>query len=194
MNPDLIGWITIPDTDIDYPVMYTPDDEEYYIHNSFEKKYSSSGTIFAAADSSFHPTSDNILLYGHHMRIGTMFADLLEYENQEWFEKHKFIYFNTLYEDATYEVISAFRTSVGDEQEGDFLYYAFFDAEDESEYNNFINNVKHLSVISSNTSAVLGDGLLTLSTCAYHSSEGRFVVVAKRVDGIEVQEGVGLID
>lgn len=180
-NHSFVGWLSIEDTNIDYPVMQTPEDEEYYIHRDFYGEYSSAGTLFADADSNVQRPSDNILIYGHNMKTGKMFHDLLKYEDESFYKNHKYIQFDTIYGNGTYEVIAAFRTRILNEDEQGFRYYQFFDAADASEFNQFVSGCKALTSYSIDTEAAYGDSLITLSTCAYHTENGRFVVVAKKI-------------
>lgn len=180
-NSDIIGWIKIDGTSIDYPVMYTPDDEQFYLHRDFDKNYSFGGCIFAGAGADIEGESDNIILYGHHMIDGSMFHDLEKYENEDFYKEHKYIKFDTLKEDGTYEVIAAFRTEIPDDSSKGFRYWTFKNSETTDDFEDFISNCKALSSFSIKASATYGDHLITLSTCAYHSVNGRFVVVAKRV-------------
>ena len=179
-NHDFVGWLTIPDTKIDYPVMFTPDDEEYYIHRDFDKEESVSGTLFISKYSDWFSPSDNVLIYGHNMKAGTMFADITSYESEEFYNTHKTIYFDTLEDNAKYEVIAAFRTEITND-ENSFMYYKFFNAQSEKEFDEYINKSKELTPYTIAETASFGDKLITLSTCAYHADEGRFVVVAKKV-------------
>ena len=184
-NSDFIGWLTIVGTDIDYPVMYTPDDEEYYIHRDFYKSYSFAGCLFIDASSvaTGDEITDNIIIYGHNMKAGTMFHDLLEYEDEEFYKKHKYITFDTIDETGTYEVIAAFRTQIYDADDtSHYHYYEFFDAETEEEFDEYISFIKSNTTYTMDSTAEYGDRLITLSTCAYHTTEGRFVVVAKKID------------
>lgn len=181
-NEDFVGWITIDGTTIDYPVMWTPKDEQKYLHKGFDGDYSFAGTIFASANSSFHPESDNILLYGHHLNYVSMFTELLKYEEQDFFEQHRYITFNTIYQNATYEVVYAGRTQVYPDDYQGFVYWEFQDAENKAEFDEYVDEMKAISSISNeDTEIKYGDKLLTLSTCAYHTKGGRFVVVAKKI-------------
>lgn len=182
LNTDFVGWITIEDTEIDYPVMQTMNDEEYYIHRDFDKEYSSAGTLFIDTNSSLTIPTDNIVIYGHNMKTGKMFHDLLEYEDEDFYKEHKYIRFDTIYENGTYEVIAAYRTEIFPADYTGFKYYYFFDATNEEEFNNYVDNSKALTYYDIPTTAEYGDTLLTLSTCAYHADEGRFVVVAKKIN------------
>lgn len=181
-NEDFVGWLTIPGTNVDYPVMYTPSDEQKYLHMDFNGDYSSSGTLFAAAGSNPLKGRDNTLIYGHNMKAGTMFHALLQYESESFYNEHKTIYFNTIMEDGTYEVIAAFRTKIDESDSSSFKYYEFFDADNKEEYDAYIEKVKSLTPYTIDTSAIYGEKLLTLSTCAYHTNEGRYVVVAKKIE------------
>ena len=180
-NQDFVGWLSIEDTNIDYPVMQTPEDEEYYIHRDFYGKSSSAGTLFIDAASNVGKPSDNLLIYGHNMKSGTMFHDLLKYEKEDFYKNHKYIQFDTIYGNATYEVIAAFRTKILPEGENGFQYYTFFDAANEAEFREYVSGCKALTPYTIQTSAQPGDSLITLSTCAYHTENGRFAIVAKKI-------------
>ncbi len=182
LNSDFIGWLSIDGTEIDYPVMQTMEDEEFYIHKDFDKEYSLAGTLFVDTDSNIAEASDNILIYGHNMKTGKMFHDLLKYEDEEFYKEHKYISFDTIYGDATYEVIAAYRTKIYTEDYTGFKYYQFFDAVNAEHFNSFVDNSKALTCYDISATAQYGDSLLTLSTCAYHTDDGRFVVVAKKID------------
>ena len=180
-NHDFIGWLTIPDTKIDYPVMFTPDDEEYYLKRDFDKQESASGTLFLGKGSDCLKPSDNVLIYGHNMKAGTMLSDIISYETEEFYNKHKYITFDTIEGNGKYEVIAAFRTAVS-EDENSFKYYSFYNASSKEEFDEYVERAKKETPIDIPETAVYGDKLLTLSTCSYHTYEGRFVVVAKKVD------------
>jgi len=178
LNNDFVGWIKIDGTPIDYPVMQTPNDEQYYLHRDFYKNYNANGTIFCGADADIEKPSDNIIMHGHHMQSGKMFNQIDEYEKQDFYEEHKYIHFGTIYDDdAMYEVIAAFRTDVNP---GTYEYYNFVDGTEE-EFNEFISYAKNHTPYTIETTAEYGDKLITLSTCAYHTENGRFVVVAKKI-------------
>lgn len=181
-NQDFIGWIKIDGTKIDYPVMLTPDNEEYYLYRDYNKDYNPSGTPFIDTDSDIVKPSDNIIIYGHHMKTKTMFYDLSYYEDKSFYEKHKIIEFNTIYADHKYEIIAAYKTKIKSVDDTSFKYYKFFDAADEAEFDSFVSNSKELTAYDIPTTAKYGDKLITLSTCSSHDENGRFVVVAKRID------------
>ena len=185
-NHDLIGWLTIDSTKIDYPVMYTPSDEEYYINRDFGGKSSSSGTLFANSENTFEPDgimSDNVIIYGHNMKNGTMFGALMDYKDESFYKEHTVIRFDTIYEQAEYEIIAVFFSQVYNKNDDVFKFYNFINAEDESDFNTYVDNIRHLSIYNCAAAAVYGDELITLVTCAYHVENGRFVVVAKKITG-----------
>ncbi len=180
-NHDFIGWLTIDDMVIDYPVMQSMYDEEFYLHKDYDKKYSNAGTLFIDTSSDVKAPSDNLIIYGHHMQTGKMFGELESYAKQSFYEEHKYISFDTIYGDGTYEVIAAFYTKIYEKDYTGFKYYQFFDAGNEAEFDSFVSNCKSLTGYEIPATAVYGDKLITLSTCAYHTDNGRFVVVAKKI-------------
>ena len=179
-NSDFVGWITIDDTGINYPVMQTKDDPNFYINHGFDKNYSEYGVPYVQADCEIG-NSDNVIIYGHNMKNGTMFSDLERYADESFFSEHRYIRFETLRDYGTYEIFAVFRT-VAYSEDG-FKYYNFVDAEDAEDFNNYIGKCKQLSLYDTGVTAVYGDKLLTLSTCEYTRTNGRFVVVAKLVNG-----------
>jgi sortase B len=181
-NEDFVGWITIDGTRVDYPVMQTPEDEEYYINRDFDKNYSSSGSLFIDTSSDPEKPSDVLLIYGHNMNAGNMFHGLLDYEDEDFYEEHKYIDFDTIYGSGTYVVIAAFRDQIYDEDYTGIRYYDFFDAKDEEDFNEFVDYCKSKTAYDISETAAYGDKLICLSTCAYHTTNGRFAVLARKVD------------
>lgn len=177
INNDFVGWLQIPGTVIDYPVMQTPEDEEFYLRKDFYKRYSNAGTLFCNAKADLKMPSDNIIIYGHHMQSHTMFESLCEYDSEEYYKNHRYIIFNTIYGDGVYEVIAAYKTDV---QPGTYEYYNFVNGT-EGQFNEYISYAKSNMSYDIESSAKYGDKLLTLSTCAYHTYNGRFVVIAKKI-------------
>ena len=176
-NDDLIGWVSIPGTRIDYPVMQTKDNPDFYLKHAFDKSYSNYGVPYAAENCDAD-ISDNMVLYGHHMNNGSMFSDLCKYEDEDFYKEHKTIYFDTLGGYGEYEVIAAFKTVAY--AESGFKYYHFVNAESEAAFDEYIAKCKELSLYDTGVSAAYGDKLITLSTCEYSQTNGRMVVVAKK--------------
>lgn len=181
-NEDLAGWVSIPGTAIDYPVMHTAQDEESYQRRAFDGSGSDSGTPFLAADC--FAGCGNYIVYGHNMKDGSMFAALLSYGDQAFWEQHPRIRFDTLTETGTYEVLAAFYTDVNADGTGEtFPYYAYTDLRDEDTFEEYLDLVRSAALYETGAAAAEpGDQLLTLSTCSYHTSDGRFVVVARHMD------------
>ena len=178
-NPDCIGWIKIEGTAIDYPVMYHPSEKNYYLHRDFYGEYSANGCLFLS-ELCNPETSDNLIIYGHHMNSGKMFAALDQYKDSAYYQEHPLISYNTLQGSETYQIFAVFCTPVY--TGNDFLYYTFTKAEGAADYHGYIKAVKERSLYDTGISAVFGDKLLTLSTCEYSQRNGRVVVVAKKIN------------
>lgn len=176
-NNDFVGWITIPGTNIDYPVMQTVDNPNFYLKHSFEKSYSDYGVPYVQEDCSID-LSDNTVIYGHHMKNGTMFSDLCKFESEDFYAEHKTVSFDTLGGYGDYEIIAVFKTVAYSEQ--GFKYYHFVGAHDEAEFNAYVEKCKELALYDTGVTAEYGDKLITLSTCEYSQTNGRLVVVAKK--------------
>lgn len=179
LNADMVGWITLPGTKLNYPVVQTPDDPDYYLKRDFYKKSSRYGTIYAHAWANIGDPSDNVTLYGHNMRDESMFASLHQYESKEFYDANPYIYFDTLYEHRTYQVLAVFEIDI---TKVDFPYHNFVNGNTIS-FRDYINTCRELSLYNTGVTAAYGDKLLTLSTCDNDTSTDdiRFVVVAKLV-------------
>ena len=180
INQRLIGWVKIDDTNIDFPVVQTVDNEYYLTHNLYQE-YDKNGTIFMDADCDVLKPSTNLILYGHHMRSGKMFGQLDRYEKESYWKEHPYIQFDTIYEKCTWQIMYVFRSKVYSQEEIVFKYYQFIDANGEQEFNSNMQEMAALSLYDTGVTAEYGDQLLTLSTCDYEEKNGRFVVVAKKV-------------
>lgn len=183
-NKKLIGWLKIDDTYIDYPVMQTSDNEYYQNHNLYQE-YDKNGSIFMDKDCDVLKPSTNYILYGHHMKSGRMFGTLDHYASEKFFKDHQYIQFDTIYEKGWYQVMYVFRSRVYNEEDIVFKYYQFIDANSEQEFNSYMQEMAEMSLYDTGVTAEYGDQLLTLSTCDYQEKDGRFVVVAKRVEAKE---------
>ena len=165
-NNDMVGWIQIPGTIVDYPVVQSKYEANFYLRKNFYKQYAVCGTIYAREACDVARPSDNVVLYGHHMADGSMFAQLeTRYKRQSFWEEHQYLTFDTLYEHHTYQIIACFRTSANLGQ--GFSYHIFNEADNEEEFNAFIAEVKRLALYDTGLTAEYGDKLLTLSTCCY---------------------------
>ncbi len=176
INNDIVGWLKIDNTNINYPVMQTKDRPNYYLKRNFYKKYSSLGTPYIAENCSIE-TSDNLIIYGHHIKGKRVFGELENYKSKEYYNNHKDIKFYTMQEKAEYEIIAVFKTIAYT----GFRYYEFYNAKDEREFCTFVNKCKELSFYDTEKIAEYGDKLITLSTCEYSNPNGRLVVVARKI-------------
>ncbi len=181
-NEDIAAWLQIPDTGVDYPVVWTPRDEDYYLYRDIEGNEDKNGSLILDTDSSLNPLTTNLIIHGHNMRSGAMFGNLTDYEDPDYYENHKQIILYTEECQRNYEVIAAFRSQVYKKSDDVFKFYKFFQANTEEEFDDFYNNIKDLSIYDTGVTAEFGDHFLTLSTCVYHVEQGRFVVVAKEVE------------
>lgn len=183
LNQDIVGWLEIPDTNISYPVLQGTDNS-YYMYHNYKKEKSNDGSLFLDKAYDWNKPSTNLLIYGHNNRGSEeMFVGLLDYKNEDFYKEHTKIRFTTEKEDAEYEIISIFLSRVYYKHEQDvFRYYYFVDAKNEEEFDNFIDNCKKATMHNIETEAKYGDSLITLSTCEYSQEDGRFAVVAKKIE------------
>ena len=180
-NKKLIGWIKIEDTLIDYPVMQTVNND-YYLNHNFNQEEDKNGCIFMDYQCDVIAGCDNIILYGHHMQSGKMFGGLNKYSSEAYYKEHPEIQFDTIYEKGVYQIMYVFRSKVYSEEDVTFKYYQFINAGSKQEFDSYMKEMQALSLYDTGVTAAYGDKLLTLSTCDYQENDGRFVVVAKRVN------------
>ena len=181
-NSDMVGWLEVPGTNIDYPVMQTKDDEEYYLHRNFFGKDDKNGTLFLDARSDLNEESGNIIVYGHNMKSGAMFGSLEEYLDQSYEAEHSKINFYTKTEKREYEIISVFQSKIYSNDDENFKYYNCIKLATEEKFDDFYQNIKALSIYDTGVTAQFGDEFITFSTCSYHTKNGRLVVVGKQID------------
>lgn len=182
-NSHLAAWLIIEGAEVDYPVMYTPESPEYYLHRAFDGSYAFSGSLFIAANCV--PDGTNVIIYGHNMKDGSMFSDLSCYEEEDYARAHPEITYDLIgldgsYERLTFEVMAAFYSriyTVGEENV--FRYYYNTDLSDPKDFQYYVEEVMAASLYNLEVTAEYGDRLLTLSTCSDHTEDGRFVVVAR---------------
>ncbi len=180
-NKKLIGWLKIDDTNIDYPVMQT-NNNEYYLDHNINQEKDRNGALFLDKDCDVVNRSTNLIIYGHHMKSGRMFGNLDDYESERYYKKHPIIQFDTIYEKGTYEIMYVFRSKVYKEDEVVFKYYQFIDCYSEKEFESNMQSMAAISLYDTGVKAEYGDKLLTLSTCDSTVEDGRFVVVAKKIN------------
>ena len=175
-NADMAGWLKVEGTDIDYPVIHRGDNS-YYLEHNFYGDYDRNGSLFIDRYCSIFPQSENIIIYGHNVDGAPSFGQIKYYKEEEYAVYHPDIYFDTIYEKGVYEVVSAFTTSVN--KEG-FKYYLFYGYDTEEQFNEFKDYITANAAYDTGVSIKYGDKFITLSTCDYAVSDGRFVVVARK--------------
>lgn len=180
-NSEIIGWINIPNTNVNYPVMQSKEDNEKYLYLGFDEKYSYSGTPFLDNRCSIEPDnkSNNLLIYGHNMKNGSMFANILKYKNEQFYKENPYIFFDSIYEKGKYQIMACFRSPVYNIEDEVFKYYKFFGSSNKEEFENYVKEVKKMALYDTGINANFGDELITLSTCI--TEDDRFVVVAKKI-------------
>ncbi len=178
-NDDLIGWIRIDGTVIDYPVMQHLEEKDYYLERNFDEEYSKHGCIYVREQCNPFKPSDNVVIYGHYKQDGSMFHDLHGYYRESFWKEHQFIEFDTIYDHHTYQILAVFKVNINDKNF--FPYHRFNNAKSAEEFDQFVSDVKRMSFYDTGVDAEYGDKLITLSTCEYTLSNGRLVVVAKQV-------------
>ena len=190
VNDEIVGWITIPDTVIDYPVLEHEGDDrynQYYIKRTYKKERSEYGSIFIDYRSTDSVNSRNVIMHGHDMNDGSMFAGLLKYSPKgdlkgdlDYYRDHPVIIFNTPEGDAKYKIISVFKTSTRYEH-GEFFNYMQGEFNSDAEFMNFVYNMRIRSFFDIPVTVNENDRIITLSTCCYEFYEWRCVVVARKV-------------
>lgn len=178
--PELFGWLQIPDTQIDLPVMRPQGEKDFYLHHDFTGASSVEGALFVDAKSSCWPQDNNLVVYGHNMKNGHMFGTLDLYKNADYFKEHREIRFDTVYESGVYEAVAILKTRIRNENEQGFRYYQFFQYLDEETFQECLDFVKENQMFDTGSALQYGDQILMLSTCEYSQENGRLVVVARR--------------
>ena len=180
MNPDMAGWIKIEGTKVDYPVMQTStDNKDYYLKRDFNKNSSEWGCLYAREECDLDKPSDNITIFGHNMADGSMFHSLMSYTEKSAWDYNNLIFFDTLKERHIYQIFAVFKTSANVGK--GFSYHQFVDAQNETEFNEFVSTCKSMAFYDTGITPKYGDKLICLSTCEYTLNNGRLVVAAVRI-------------
>ena len=178
--PELVGWLRIDDTQIDLPVMQAADND-YYLHNNIDGAEDINGTLFLDFRADIIKPSTNLIIYGHNMKSGAMFGGLKQYLEEAYVAEHGQIQFDTIYEKQTYQVIAVCLSEVGYQDEGQYKYYNFIEAESNEDFNAFLGAIRKCAVYDKTQDVAESDSLLTLSTCNNYVEDGRPFVVAKKI-------------
>lgn len=177
-NPDFAGWLSIPDTPVDYPVMYTPQEPEYYLRRAFDGTNAVSGSLFIGEGCT--PGGAHVIIYGHNMNDGSMFGSLAQYAEKDYAAAHPVIRFDALDGTGEYRVLAAFYSHAYIPGEEGFRYYQYTDLSQPETFAEYVQKAKETSLYDMGAEAHQGGRLLTLSTCSYHRENGTFVVVAAK--------------
>ena len=180
-NSDMVGWIQIEGTSIDYPVMQTPADPNYYLKHDFEKRYTDYGCPFMQADCDALCPSDNLIIYGHNMKDGSMFAGLAKYRNKDFWQAHKTVRFDTALGGSAYEIFAVIHTTVQADAADAFPFYRFVNAASPEDFADYVSVCQARALYDTGIFAEYGDKLLTLSTCDNITDNGRLLIIAKRI-------------
>ena len=165
-NPDLVGWLTIEGTKINYPVMQTPDRPDHYLYRNFKQEQSAHGCLYVRESCDVFAPSDNLTVYGHHMRDGTMLAGLDYYKKQSFYEQLPYITFDTLWGTYYYRVFGIFTVNLKVKKDAEFDYRQP-EYESEEAFLEFIKEVKERSYYDNGVQVKGDDRIITLSTCTY---------------------------
>ena len=178
-NSDIIGWIKIQNTQIDYPIMFNSSQPEYYLRKNFEQTYSKKGLPFVDDRCMQNSNTLNYIIHGHNMKGSSMFSHLTKYEQYNFYKDNPYIELSSLYVDYTLEIVAVFKSQVFYSDQDTFKYYNFITAQNSEEYYNFVENIKNLSFYETGIMPIYPEALVTFSTCSYHTDNGRFAVVCK---------------
>jgi len=173
INSDIVGWISIDNTEIDYPVVQSSDND-YYLNHNVEKQSSARGSIFM--DYRNKNVNDDIhtVIYGHHMKDGSMFGELSKYKDAAYYKEHDTIIFEGIEESTKWQIFSVYIYSPEDQ----FFEYEF---EDEQQYTAYLDKIMKKSRYDTDVEVTENDQLLTLVTCTYEVTDARFIIHAKRI-------------
>ncbi len=173
INDEIVAWIRIDDTEVNYPITRA-EDNEYYLKHLYNKKPNVSGSIFMDYRANQDFSSDNTILYGHNMRNNTMFGSLKKYKKESYFEEHKYIWLITPKATYQYEIYAAYEFDSSKEAH-------IINFNSEESFQKYLDEIKKKTILSSELEVGTKDHLLTLSTCTDVEQDERFTIVAKRV-------------
>ncbi len=184
INQDIKGWITVPGTTVNYPVLQASDND-YYLHRNIYRNYDINGVPFLDYRNVIEngEQSDNMVIYGHHMNFDGVFGVLEHYNDLDFYKEHPTITFDSVYQDMQWKVVAGFYAATTEQDEGGpvFDYQNYIDLSDRARYDEFVNQITSRSVVDTGVDVRYGDHFLTLSTCTNEFSDGRFVIVARQV-------------
>ena len=170
---DAVGWIYSPDTPIDYGVVEA-EDNDFYLHRFYDGSYSVGGSLFMDCNCKRDFSSQNSVIYGHHMNDGTKFASLREYRNPGYYEQHPIMYLSTPDMNYRVEIFAGYLTDADSD-----TYTFYFDSE--AGYADYLLRMRAQSDFQTDVELSSSDRIITLSTCSYEFYDARYVVQGKLV-------------
>lgn len=180
VNPDIIGWISIPNTNIDYPVLQSDiENPNFYLSHDYKKVNNKHGSIFLDSHCNME-SSQNLILHGHHMRDRTMFANLTKFNDLSFYREHPLIEFGRINNISKWKIISILKANTNPKR-GETFDYIRPTFVDDDDLTNYLYNIKSRSIINIPVDVTSSDSLLTLSTCSYEFDGCRMVVIARKV-------------
>lgn len=183
--PDLFGWLSIPGTSINHPVMQSDDkkrgEKYYYLHRDYTGKKSEAGSLFVENASSLFPQDKNTVIYGHNMSNGYHFGMLEKYKDSGFWKEHPVIQYDTIYETGTYQIVAVLVTRILYQEEEGFRYYRFYNYHSKEEFQECADFIEENRLYDTGEHLQYGDQTVMLSTCEYSIPNGRLVVVAKKI-------------
>lgn len=190
-NPDFIGWITVPNTTINYPVVQC-DNNDYYLYRNFEKKRDNRGTIFMDYQNNPIDFDANTILYGHNSYNATMFSELIKYLELDFYKSNPVFEFNTLYKAYKWKIYGVFITSAKPEEDNGYVFNYIYPYMDGENFEGFMEEINKRRLYVTDVDMNDDDKMLVLSTCIRkldtykngvrtYKADARFVVVARAV-------------
>ena len=189
-NNDLVGWIYV-NSDIDYPIVWLDEDNDFYMNHDYDKNVSDDGWIFLDKRNASDMNDDQLLIYGHNMRAGTMFGELDRYRQLDYVSAHPIIELQSIYdaEPRKYVIISLFDASMNKDH-NTYIKITNFNFETPEDKQDYIDAVLSRSLFELPCSATYADQLVTLVTCSYSHPNGRFLVVARQLHDDETADHI----
>lgn len=185
-NVNFNGWLKIDGTNVDYPVMWGPDNK-YYLSHDMEHKFDKNGMLIMDTCCSEQYKSPQLIIYGHNVQSGRMFGELLNYKDQAYYKYHPSITYDSLFESNKYEIVAVVVASM-EQKDDQEAFYHFTHFIDESEYDTYITEMKNQSLYETECKPEYGDELIALVTCEYTKSDGRLIVLAANTENESKQD------
>lgn len=190
-NNDFVGWVKIDDTNINYPVVKTTDNEKY-LSTDFYGNSHRLGTVFADSRSTLTKEyqSDNVVLYGHSAKDGSYFNDVRNYKELDYYKSHPFVTFNTMYDNSEYIIFGSVMVDASNSTDSGFIYSDYIEFEDDAEFNEFMQKILERNYFVSPIDVTKDDKIVTLSTCEYVFDEARMAIFARKLREGETRESL----